>query len=47
MTGLEKDVLQKGLCGDCDCKGFLAKLNYELKVEQKLNLEVFLEKLKM
>ena len=35
MTGLEKEVLQKGLCGDCDCKGFLAKLNYELKVAEK------------
>lgn len=32
MTGLEKEVLQNDLCGGCECKGFVAKINYEVDV---------------
>ncbi|AZA82164.1 hypothetical protein C1637_09960 [Chryseobacterium lactis] len=35
MTGLEKDVLQNGLCEGCECTGFVAKLNYVVDATAK------------
>lgn len=35
MTAIEKEILQGGLCANCECSGFNAKLNYELDLSTK------------